>query len=83
MLLMAAVRNVQIVCAHLTGFFFLVNRLGKQSMYFAQIVFTSIIANSSLIIQARPTMYQVMKDMVHKMGYTVSGRLIIVASTSM
>lgn len=69
-LLMAAVRNVQIVCAHFCSSF-LSNKILSCSN------FLPTIANLWLVVQARPTMYQVVKDMVDKMGYTVSRRLIL------
>lgn len=41
----------------------------KKHMVFAQ-VYNSF--NVTSLVQARPTMYQVVKDMIDKMGYTVS-----------
>lgn len=60
MLLMAAVRNVPIVCF----------------LYCFYKVFVSCnlaiwILTISLFYQARPTLYQVVKEMIDKMGYEV------------
>lgn len=60
MLLMAAVRNVPIVCL-LCQFY--------KAIVLCNI--TSRIFTIWLLYQARPTLYQVVKEMIDKMGYEV------------